>query len=299
MFLAPIALFAYDRLSHLRQTVESLKENDFAKDSDIFIFSDGPRGNSSVSKVEEVREYLTKIDGFKNIKIIKRESNFGLAKSIISSVTEVLELYGKVIVLEDDIVTSPFFLKFMNASLELYEKEEKVISIHGYIYPVESKLPETFFIRGADCWGWATWKRGWDLFENNGSLLFEELKKRNLMKAFDFNGTYPFTEMLKAQIVGENNSWAIRWYASAFLNNKLTLYPGRSLVCNIGNEGSGTHCGVNYSYDVTLAQTAIDVKGIEVSENGDARKAFEEFFQTQKSSFFIRLKLKIKEILWR
>ncbi len=191
-------------------------------------------------RVKEVREYIRTITGFKSLRIVERETNLGLATSIISGVTEVVNQYGRIIVLEDDMVTSPFFLRYMNDALDLYENEEKVVSIHGYVYPIQG-LQETFFIKGADCWGWATWKRGWDLFDADGEKLLNELKKAGLLKRFDFDGAYPYTKMLRDQIEGKNNSWAIRWYASALLHDKLTLYPGKSLVHNIGTDASGTH----------------------------------------------------------
>ena len=147
--------------------------------------------------------------------------------------------------LEDDLLTSPYFLDFMNEGLSIYEEDEKVISIHGYVYPISEKLPETFFLRGADCWGWATWKRGWDLFEPDGGLLLNKLEESKQTEEFDFNRSYPYTQMLKDQINGKTNSWAVRWYASAFLQNKYTLYPGKSLVSNIGGDGSGTNTGLN------------------------------------------------------
>ncbi|HRU00618.1 MAG TPA: glycosyltransferase, partial [Victivallales bacterium] len=197
MKLAPIALFVYNRPWHTRQTVTALQNNELAAESELVVFSDGPKveknkekTKNNEEKVKEVRDYIKSINGFKTVKIIERTQNLGLANSIISGVTEIVNQYGKIIVLEDDLVTSPHFLRFMNEALDLYEKEEDVISIHGYVYPIPD-LPETFFLKGADCWGWATWKRGWDLFEPDGKKLLRELKEKKLLKRFDFNGTYP------------------------------------------------------------------------------------------------------------
>ena len=228
--IAPIALFVYNRLLHVQNTVEALQRNKFASESDLYIFSDGPSGEVEIENVLKVREYLKTIIGFKSVAIIEREENLGLARSIISGVTEIVDKYDRIIVLEDDLITSPFFLKFMNEALEFYKDEINVISIHGYLYPVKAQLPRTFFLRGADCWGWATWKRGWNLFEPDGKKLLYELKARKLKKQFDNNGAYPYTKMLEKQVKGKNNSWAIRWHASAFLKGKLTLYPGNSLI---------------------------------------------------------------------
>ena len=161
----------------------------------------------------------------------------------MDGVSEVIKKYGIIIVLEDDIITSRYFLKYLNQGLNLYENEYDVISIHAWAYPVKKILPETYFLKGADCQGWATWKRGWELFEPDGQKLLNEIEAKNLIKEFDFSGSYPYTQMLKDQIAGKNSSWAIRWYASAFLKNKLTLYPKESLIYNTGFDGSGVNCG--------------------------------------------------------
>jgi len=283
--LAPIALFVYKRPWHTRQTVEALKKNELAKESELFIFSDGPKSEADKEKVFEVREYVKTIGGFKSVVTIEREQNLGLAQSIIKGVTEIVNKYGRIIVLEDDMVSSLYFLKFMNEALEFYKDEEKVISIHGYIYPVKPSLPETFFLRGADCWGWATWKRGWDLFEEDGTKLFHELKKKKLVKEFDINGAYPYSKMLKNQIKGKNDSWAVRWYASAFLQDKLTLYPGNSLIYNTGLDASGTHCSITNIYDAEISRKPVVINTIPVEENLFALKEIEKYLRSTKKSF--------------
>jgi hypothetical protein len=295
--LSPVVLFVYNRPWHTRQTIGALQKNDLAAESELTIFSDGPKNEEARLKVEEVRQYLRTITGFKRIQIHERKENQGLANSIIDGVTQIINEYGRGIVLEDDLVTSPYFLKYMNDGLDFYEQDHRVISVLGYVYPVKFLLPETFFIKGAYCWGWATWKRGWDLFEKDGEVLLKKLVDQKLTEAFDCHGTYPYSEMLKAQIIGKNDSWGVRWYASAFLNNKLTLFPGNSLVSNIGNEGSGTHGGINEALDVSLAQAPIIVKEIEVFEHSGARKIFEDFFRTMKGSLATRLRRKIGEFL--
>ena len=194
MELAPIVLFTYNRPWHTRQTIAALQKNELADRSDLFIYSDGFKEDQAKIKVKEVRNYIHTIDGFKTVTIRERGENMGLADSVIDGVKAVVNECGRVVVLEDDIVTSPFFLRYMNDALKLYEHEEKVISIHGYIYPVSGKLPPTFFIRGADCWGWATWKRGWDLFEGDGQKLLNELEEKRLERLFDFNETYGYTQ---------------------------------------------------------------------------------------------------------
>ena len=279
--LAPIALFVYNRLSHTIRTVEALKANILAAESELFIFADGAKNEEGRAKVAEVREYIKTISGFKKVTVEEKENNVGLANSIISGVTKIVNQCEKVIAIEDDLVTSKYFLQYMNDGLNFYENEEKVISIHSYIYPVKRNLPETFFIKGADCWGWATWKRGWNLFNPDGKFLFEQLKAKNLTKKFDFDGRYPYTKMLEDQIAGKNNSWAIRWYASAFLADKLTLYPGKSLVVNIGFDGSGTHCGSSEDSRINAYDQKITIKQIPVIQSELARNAIKHYFKPQ------------------
>lgn len=288
MKLAPIVLFIYNRLQHTKQTVEALQRNELAKESYLFVFSDGAKNDFDAQKVEEVRKYLKTINGFKNVTVIEREKNWGLANNIIGGVTQIVNEYGKIIVLEDDLVTSPGFLRYMNEALDMYADEERVASIHGYIYPLKSpeKLPETFFIRGADCWGWATWARAWKYFEPDGQKLLNELKTRRITKEFDFGGAHPYTRMLKDQINGKNDSWAVRWYASAFLRDMVTLYPRRSLVQNIGLDNSGTHCGTTNVFKLQFVDS-ITVEKKEVRECMTARKEIEKFL---KYSYFDKLR---------
>lgn len=296
MQLAPIVLFTYNRLWHTQQTVEALKKNDLANQSKLFIYSDGPKNDADKKGVQEVRKYIKNINGFRRLIIVEREKNWGLADNIIDGITDIVNKYGKIIVLEDDLVASPYFLSFMNKGLDLYNDEDKVISIHGYIYPVRANLPETFFLKGADCWGWATWKRGWDQFEQDGQKLLLKLKKRKLEKAFDINGSYSYTKMLEDQIKGKINSWAIRWYASAFLNDKLTLYPGKSLVNNIGNDSSGVHCGTTDSLDTYLSNKPIIINRIPLEECVMARQEIEQYFVSLKPSLIKKLQNRIKRM---
>ena len=287
--LAPIVVFTYNRPEHTQRTLNALLINPLANESDIIIYSDSARTANHNKAVDEVRSYLSELTGFRSIKVIHRDKNFGLAESIIQGVTEVLQQSEKVIVLEDDMVVSPYFLEYMNEALEQFVDDDRVISVHGYVYPVDIELPEAFFLPGADCWGWATWRRGWALFNSDGQYLLDELVRRHLIQEFDYNGAYPFLNMLKDQIKGKNNSWAIRWHASAFLANKLTLYPGRSLVNNIGNDSSGTHCGDSNSMDAKLSETKINLNNIAVEPSQTGREAFEIFLRQSQKRLLHRL----------
>lgn len=275
---SPIALFVYARPEHTRHTLATLAANRGASETDLIVFADGSRGPDSDAGVAAVREIVRGARGFRSVVMHERPRNFGLARNIIDGVSQVLTEHETVIVVEDDMETSPGFLEYMNGGLHHFADDARVASIHGYVYATEVALPEAFFIRGADCWGWGTWRRAWRLFEADGAKLLAELERRELTRLFDFDGTYPYTEMLRRQIDGKVNSWAIRWYASAFLADALTLYPGRSFVRNIGFDGSGVHSGVSGKFEVELADTSIDFDRVPIEEDAKARAAFMAVF---------------------
>lgn len=295
MQYAPIAVFAYARLEHLRRTIESLSANPEFANSPLFIYCDGPCRDTDKSHTDAVRAYVDTLEG-SDVKRVYRDSNIGLARSIISGVTEVLKQHGSVIVVEDDLVVSPYFLKFMNDGLRCYRDHDRVASIHGYCYPVDDDLPETFFLRGADCWGWATWARAWRFFEPDGQRLLDALQRERLTRAFDFGGAYPYTNMLSNQVAGKNDSWAVRWHASCFLKNMLTLYPGRSLVNNIGTDDSGTHCSATDEFFQTVAETPVRVNRIAMESSKVAEASFARFFRKNRS-IPVRMARKLRAIL--
>jgi hypothetical protein len=278
---SPIAVFAHRRPEHLAKTLDALVQNWGADEAEVTVYCDGPRSASEEADVERVRRVARQPRGFGALNVVERVGNLGLAKSVITGVSESLKQSDSIIVVEDDLVTSPAFLEYMNDGLRRFEADERVISIHGYCYP--TPLQDPFFLRGADCWGWATWRRGWALFEPDGERLLQRLKAAGLRDLFDFHGAYPYTEMLEGQIAGRNDSWAIRWYASALLADRLTLYPGRTLVQNIGNDASGTHSGRTDEFDAHLSSVAPDLSQLEIAESQEARTAFEAFFRRLRS----------------
>jgi len=282
MMLSPIVLFVYNRPDHTQQTLCALTANILASEAELFIYSDAPKNQEMAEGVQAVRSLIKNVQGFKSVTIIEREKNWGLANSIIDGVTNIVSKYGKVIVMEDDMVTSPYFLTYMNDSLNLYENDVRVASIHGYIYPVRKKLPDYFFLKGADCWGWATWKRGWDIFNPDAQFLLGEIKRQKSEKLFNFDNSHDYTGMLKKQIEGKISSWAIRWYASAFLAGKYTLYPGISFVKNIGIDGSGTHCGVSDFFKTEFSDVYKPVSLIDVCDCARARKIVTQYFNSMR-----------------
>lgn len=241
--LAPIALFVYNRPIHTQRTIQALLKNEEAKYSDLYIFSDAPKNDKTNKVVEEIRSFISKISGFKSIHIIERTFNWGLANSIIDGVTKLCGQYGKVIVLEDDLCVSPHFLNFMNSGLELYKDDKKVMQIAGYMFPANLKMDDdALFLPFISSWGWATWSRAWKNFDATAEH-FQKLKSdKKTVKRFNLNGNYDYFKMLKSQQSGKTESWAIRWYLSVFFLNGLVLYPKKTLVENIGFDGTGENC---------------------------------------------------------
>lgn len=199
--------------------------------------------------------------------------------------------------LEDDLVVAPHFLQFMNDALDVYKDEPRVGHIQACDFTQDPSLPPTFLIKWTGSWGWGTWERAWQHFNPDGAALLRELKMRNLTRRFDFNGKYGFTRMLRRQVKGKNNSWAIRWNASLFLKDILSLNVGRSLVLNEGFDGSGTNCGGGGLYSSRLTQEAIPVKPIyPIAENELARRVFEHYY-SRTNSFWAKAKRRILRTL--
>ncbi|HDL01816.1 MAG TPA: glycosyltransferase [candidate division Zixibacteria bacterium] len=246
--LAPIVLFVYNRPWHTRQTVEALKKNNLSDQSEFFIYSDGSKGAEDITAVSNVREYLQCIDGFKNVKIIEREQNLGLAQSIIQGVTEIIEQFKKVIVLEDDLVSAPFFLKYMNEALHFYERNQKIFSITGYNHPPKlMKIPsgyphDVYFNPRCMSWSWATWEDRWLKADWEVKCFDQFIRDRSAIKKFNRGGD-DLTAMLRCQMSGTIDSWAIRWCFTHYLESAYCLYPIKAIISNIGFDGTGVHCG--------------------------------------------------------
>lgn len=295
--LAPILLFVYNRPEHLKRTVESLARNPLADESELYVFSDAPKTEADKENVDYVRRYVHAIEGFKKVTVIERPENWGLARGIIDGVTRMVNKFGRVIVLEDDLVVAPYFLQFMNDALDMYKDEPKVGHIQACDFTKDPSLPETFLIKWTGSWGWATWDRAWKNFNPDGRALLKELEDRGLTYTFDFNGKYGYTRMLRRQIEGKNNSWAIRWNASLFLKDILSLNVGKSLVQNEGFDGSGTNCGGGGLYDSNLSQVPVMLKKIlPIRENKRARAAYVRYY-ARTNSFWAKAIRRIKRTL--
>jgi len=286
---APIVLFVYNRPVHTRQTVEALLKNELAKESDLIIFSDAAKNNEAVGAVCEVREFIKTISGFRSVKIVERDRNWGLANSIIDGVTSVVNEQGRIIVLEDDLVTSPYFLKFMNDALNAYKDEEKVMHISGYMFPVSTTgLPETFFLRPTTCWGWATWDRAWQHFSKEPKKLLNEFSEQTIYR-FNLDGSYNYWEHIQLNERGLINTWAVFWYASVFQQDGLCLHPNISMVNNIGHDDSGIHSGQTDTFAVELASEPITFFECKLVEDPLALNGTKAYFSPTKSTFFSRV----------
>lgn len=245
METAPIILFVYNRPWHTEQTVEALRRNELAERCDLHIFADGPRDATAQEDVARVRNYIRTIGGFRKVSITERTENWGLARSVIAGVTEVIERHGRVIVLEDDLVTSPYFLTFMNEALEFYEDDPQICSVTGYSLPI--RIPadypwRVYLTHRHSSWGWGTYARFWCKIDWEIQDYGEFRRDRRAMRAFNAAGR-DMCDMLGQQMRGKLDSWSIRFDYNCFRHGGLSLAPVQNLVKNVGFDNSGVHCG--------------------------------------------------------
>ena len=295
MSLAPIAFFGYNRPEHTFRALQFLSQNQLISESELFLFCDGPKTNApseTVTKIKEVRRIASSVNWCKKIQLVFNDVNKGLAQSIVDGVTQLTNDYGKVIVLEDDLLTSEDFLMYSNQALDLYENENKLMHISGYMYPqlrypFRKRLPETFALSVMACWGWSTWKRAWKNYQSSSEQLLHKLYSSHLITKFNLDGA---TKSLEHQLIQnyekQIDTWAIKWNASIFLNEGLCLFPKNSLVRNIGNDGSGIHSGSTKIYEKQKIVSGIKLQPITLIENELARnraKWFYHFLEKRKS----------------
>jgi len=294
---APIAFFVYNRPKHTKISLEALKNNVLARDTDLIIFSEAAKENElDKIKVNQVRKIIENCNGFKSVLIKKRDKNFGLYKNFTEGITEVCNKFGKIIVVEDDNQVSKYFLKFINDGLDMYLNYDKVCSINGWFFPGKNDLENNFFLKGGDTWGWGTWKRAWKEFNPDTEYLLREIKSRKLIKKFNLNNSFNYYKMLEKRHLELNESHSIIWKASTFLKNMHSLYPAKSFVRNIGFDGSGTH---NKKPDELYLNQKIEdyqmnLKKKEIIENKYAFKFVVNFHKKEKiKNLFLRIKKKL------
>lgn len=270
----PVIVFAFNRPKHLQTTLDSLAANTLSGNTDVTIICDGPRGQQDVALTDAVRQVAYGEQRFRSVSVQANTENRGLTLNIISGVSAMLEVHERVIVLEDDLATSPHFLAYMNDALNLYADDKAVASIQGWCFPhAVHDAPETFFLRGTDCWGWATWQRAWKMLNMDALALLEEIRRQKLQKVFNADGQYDYETMLEDAAAGRVSSWAVRWHASAFLQNCCSLYPAESLVLNKGFD-TGTHFDNYQLSQQGYKHSSVSVVAQPVCENRAMRNAY-------------------------
>lgn len=253
--LAPIVIFAFNRPNHLAELLKSLSQNKEFAQSELFIYVDGPRDNSDIKLVQETREVAKSFSGMEAKNLVIREQNLGLGSSLKTGVTEVLSKNNNIIVLEDDLIVTNSFLKYMNMGLNKYQAEPKVASIHGYCFGFDQPIKDPFFLRGADCLGWATWKDRWESINWDPNVLLNRIENLGQIQDFNLDGSHSYYSALQGEAKKGFHSWAIYWHASMFSEGRLTLFPGTSLVEYAGADGSGTHVVENSEFWKTEIST--------------------------------------------
>lgn len=295
--LAPIVLFVYNRPWHTQQTVEALQKNVLAEESDLYIFADGPKETATEEqkeRIRQVREYIHQITGFKQIIIYESAQNIGCADSIIAGISSVLKEHEKIIVVEDDIVTSRYFLRFMNDALDFYEQDSRIYMIGGF--KLGFKIPwwyshDVFIVHRSCSWGWATWKNRWIMADWNVSDYNSFVRNKKEIDRFCRGGNDMFP-MLQKQMEGKIDAWDIRWDYCMYKHNAYCLWPTNSWSNNIGFDGSGVHCENDSSKDVTELHNSYKVKFVrDISADEKLEKSFKDFCSSNHNvSVAVRIK---------
>jgi len=261
--LAPIALFVYARPDHTLRTLEALRADPLARESNLIIFADAPKRIENEAAVREVRALIRKDWSFKSVKIVERAHNYGLFGSITDGVSRLCDATGRVIVIEDDIAVAPEFLTFMNRALDRYADEERVYQVSGYSYPGDfSASDDAYFLPMISCWGWGVWARSWAHFDPSLKGLKAIKSDTRLRREFNIDGAYDYYRMACAQELGEIDSWGICWQLNAFTGNGLVLYPRLSLVENHGVDASGTHGAGHSGLQRPLGDERLDASSV-------------------------------------
>jgi len=303
MNLAPILLFVYNRPDHTLKTLNALIENDLAKESSLFIFADGPKENSTSSylqAIEKTRKVIKEKLWCKTVKIFESEKNLGLSKSIVNGISEIINQYGQAIILEDDMVTSPHFLRYMNDGLMLFKNDKSIGSINGFTdgYLSDINFPPYYLLSGADCWGWATWKDRWVDFIFDAQIIKSKIIAQNKIREFEYGN---HMQILNDQIAGRVNTWDVQWHGSNILKDRKGIFPKFSFIKNIGMDGSGTHCNIDLSSNDAIGLNTYEISLPKYLNHNklifsrSLEKKYKKYLSSKfKSSFTSRLKNKIK-----
>jgi len=284
MKLAPVVLFVYNRPWHARQTLGSLSKNLLADQSELIVFADGPKLNASgedIARINEVRNIVKENQWCKRVKLIESQINKGLAESIIQGVTQTINQYGKIIVLEDDLILSRYFLKYMNDALDFFENEPKVMHIAGHSFPLKGIKQDIYFLNYVSPIGWGTWKDRWSFFENDANVLLNRLNTLPDFNLVNFNCGFgnEFYDQLVKNVNKELNTWAVKWHTSIFLKGGVSLFPKQNLIDNTGFDSSGTNSGNSKPYFSEVNnQKMPEISSIPIEINKVALKSFKKYY---------------------
>ncbi len=294
--LAPIVYFAYNRPDHTLQTLEALSHNLLAGESALWIYIDGPKenaGSETLANIEAVKKIAAQKKWCGIVNIVIAEKNKGLFRSIVEGITETVNRFDKVIVMEDDVLVSKGFLKYMNDALDRYENTSEVMHISGFSRAEFGSVDikeTTYFYNHTTCWGWATWKRAWDKFTTDSIAVKMAIRKKGGISRLNMDNTFEFFWGLKAVSDGKFQSWNTIWHSVVFLNDGFCLHPAISLVSNIGHDGSGTNCiPDNQVGKNILLENTINVYPVPLKENPEVR-AFNVRLHSFKYRFVFLLK---------
>ena len=300
MKLSPIVLFVYNRPEHTRIVLQSLADCQYADLSILYIFADQAKNESAKEKVEQVRSIIRENiwrEKFREVNIIEATENKGLANSVISGVTQVINKYGRVIVVEDDNRVAPDFLDYMNRGLEYYEHNDRIGEIGGYCAPIRipDDYPYDVFAMGrGSSYAWASWKDRWDQIDWKVKDYKQFKNNPKNRRAFNEYGEDLF-QMLEGQMEGNIDSWAIRSAYSKFKNGLLCIMPVKTRVENQGFDGTGVHnVAADTRFVVKIEQNLKPVTFANVEVDSRIKKAFVAQFKIPIS---IKIKRKIKKLL--
>lgn len=293
---SPIALFLFNRPTHTERAIEALAENEEFCESPLFLFVDGPRNRADIADVERVRKIAEDVS-HKYVTVIAHAENQGLARSIQSGVTRICSEFGRVIVVEDDLVVAPTYLNYMNRALERYAHTAEVMQISGFMFPVDIETDgDAFFLPFISSWGWGTWQRAWQYYSADISGWEHLLQTSSLRRQFNLENCYPYTQMLRNQSKGRIDSWAIRWYLSCFRQRGLTLYPAQTLVRNDGFDGTGTHCGAGQKAVSAMRRSPI-TRFPDPCVNQEVYKRVRSYLRSE-NSLLVRLRRRLARYQW-
>lgn len=275
--LAPIVYFAFNRPEHTRRSLAAIKANALAARSLLYIYVDGPRADESaegIGAIEQVRRIVASDQWCGRVELRIREANVGLGKGLPSAISETLEMHDRIIVVEDDVIVSPGFLEYMNAALDLYADDERVMHVSAFTSPVEvpPDYPETtFFYNHTTCWGWGTWRRAWQHFTQNGARLMREIDASGRKRYINLDNAHEYYWALRYLDEGRSQDWNCYWHVAVALRGGHCLHPAKSLTDNIGFDGSGAQCSADMDYQSPEVADRLPIRRIPVEEDRHLR----------------------------